>query len=50
MRRYMSNFRDIDTGVQKIDTNSNWFFLTNDKDYVRQFASSMSQFVENNFK
>ena len=29
MRRYMTNFRDIDTGVQKkIDTNSNWFFLT----------------------
>ena len=51
MRRYMGNFRDIDTGVQKkIDTNSNWFFLTGDKDYVRQFASSMSQFVENNFK
>ena len=24
--------------------------MTGDKDYVRQFASSMSQFVENNFK
>ena len=51
LRRYMTDFRDIDTGVKKrIDTLSNWLFLTGDHAYVRQFANNMSQLVENNFK
>tara|TARA_B100000902_G_scaffold79341_1_gene84024 strand:- start:1013 stop:1849 length:837 start_codon:yes stop_codon:yes gene_type:complete len=51
LRRYMTNFRDIDTGVQKrIDTLSNWQFLTGERAYVRQFANNMSLLVENNFR
>ena len=42
LQRYMSNFA--------IDANSNWHFLTGEKDYVGQFAGNMSQFVENKFK
>tara|TARA_B100001250_G_C19793094_1_gene787464 strand:+ start:1377 stop:2159 length:783 start_codon:yes stop_codon:yes gene_type:complete len=33
----------------RIDINSNWYFLTGDPNYVRQFASNMSQLVVNNF-
>ena len=51
LRRYMTDFRDIDTGLQKrIDTLSNWYFLTGSHAYVRQFANNMSLLVDNTLK